>query len=66
MMILRWIWFLSGFLGWVVIVANVWREMGWMYGVLLAVVSLVSIVDWLERTMLKQWNMRKITIYEEE
>jgi hypothetical protein len=66
MMILRWLWFCLGLLGWVLIVLTIWHKMGWIFGVFLTLLALLNIAEWTERMLLKQWKMRKITSYEDD
>ena len=65
MMFLRWIWFTLGSCGWILVTVKIWRGEGWMLGVLLICTAFVSIMDWLERTLLKQFKMKRIVTYEE-
>lgn len=64
-MLWRWFYFGMGTCGWVVFVVMIWHGMGWIFGVCVAVTAFVSILEWLEGVLLKQWNMNKIVTYEE-
>ena len=66
MKVLRWIYFAGGTVGWVGIVTQIWHRAGWALGAFSALWAFVSIVDWLERTMLAQWNMKRVVTYEEK
>ena len=66
MMVLRWLWFVLGSIGFVLVTVKIWRGEGWVLGGIMAMMSFVSICNWLEDTMLKQWHMKKIVTYEED
>jgi hypothetical protein len=63
MMTLRWLYFIGGVGGWIFIVFNVWHAMGWMFGAFLMAVAILSVSEWFNSTMLKQWKMRKVISY---
>lgn len=65
MMILRWLYFAAGIIGCVFITSQVWIRAGWMLGLFMALMCFVSAVEALERTLMKQWKMKKVVTWEE-
>ena len=65
MMVLRWLYFAIGTVGWSFISVKIWRGEGWFLGLIISLTAFIYICEWLEKTMLKQWKMKKIVTYEE-